>query len=99
MVIQMNIDINTVKINECVNDSKIIISNIKFKIDDLYKKLNNMPIETCEWTGTSAQKFIDHVNIDKIQYMNLIKNLEQLINILDSASENYTSKASNLKRI
>lgn len=65
------IEVNTTKLRECGNDIMSIANSLENDINDLFDRINNMPVNTYEWTGEAAMAFAKRAKLEKQQYIEL----------------------------
>lgn len=65
------IEADTNKMRECGNDIMQLAIEIGEQFNNLFNRIQNMPVKTGEWTGVAASTFVSSVLSEKAQYMQL----------------------------
>lgn len=65
------IEADTNKMRECGNDIMQLAIEIGDQFNNLFNRIQNMPVKTGEWTGVAASTFVSSVLAEKAQYMQL----------------------------
>lgn len=88
-----SVSIDTVKLRECGNDVMQLSANLNEVLNELYKRIDSMPEKTLEWTGSSAQRFVQKVDVEKIEYLKLKQIIYDYGKYLVVAADRYDDAA------
>ena len=72
-----------VNIEKLEDTSKKIIDLVNqydIEITNLFKMLSNVPYETREWVGQSAQYYFKTISLDKVDFLNFGNNIRSFAN-------------------
>ena len=69
------INIDTKEMRECGQKIMKKSTEINEIINELFFRIANMPVNTREWIGTSANEFVRKVSIQKRDYINIKNNI------------------------
>ena len=73
-----SLDVDTVKMRECGQEIIDITRNLNEQFNGLFSRISNIPLNTHEWVGESANEFVKLSKIDKAQYINFNNELYKL---------------------
>lgn len=82
------INIDSIKMRECGKDIVSVSSTLNELFNEFFSRISNMPINTGEWVGKSADEFVRLARIDKAQYINFNNDLYNLGKFLIEQSYN-----------
>ena len=67
-----NMDVDTSKMNDWGYNIISLVNEYEEAINMLYERINNMPTQSQEWVGTSAERFAQKLcKVEKKQYDDL----------------------------
>ncbi len=93
----MIINVDTNKIRDCGKDMVEVADYYKVNINNLFERINGVPVKTKEWVGEASKNYVFKLTKEKRYYDNYGKCLnalgEDLINYADELE-----KAVNLTR-
>lgn len=69
------INVDTEKMRNCGNEIIDLVEEFKATLDAMFTRIENVPLNTKEWVGDSANLFASLANKDKIQYYNYATSL------------------------
>lgn len=67
--------VNTNEVEDANKDFKNLVNQFNEQINDLYKRLSEVPTISREWFGNQANYYFRVVNQDKRQYNNFVNKL------------------------
>lgn len=91
----MKIELNTVKVYNTGSDILAQTKDLKNKLDLFFNRIQKMPTETQEWTGTAAELFVKNVKYDSQKYYDLANELTKYGDFLCSLVNNIRNKFGN----
>ena len=68
---------NTQKIKEIGSEIVGLANEYNVKITELFKKLSTFPYDTKAWNGIPAEKYAEHVSLEKVIYTNFADELKE----------------------
>lgn len=84
------LSVDTDRLKKCGNDIVKLSNELDILLEQLYSKIYNMPIVTCEWVGASAELFARQaINVDKPVSFEFKKRLCDFGTDLISAANKY----------
>lgn len=94
----MKINVDTIKMRECGKDIIKITNTLNELYNGLFSRISNMPTNTGEWVGESADKFVTLANIDKVQYLNYNNEIAKMGKLLVDYSYKFENDCNNVRR-
>ena len=83
------IEIDTGKLQEIGYKIQDDVKRVNDKLNDLFKRIENVPVITGEWVGASSIKFVNLAKLEKSKYYKLKDDIniygKFLCNLSDSA--------------
>lgn len=83
-----NFEIDTDKMREIASNILAKTEDLNQDLDSLYKKVENINNTSGEWTGNSAEGFVNSVKVEKQNYYDLKNTLVDYANYLISEANN-----------
>ena len=93
-----DINIDTVKINECGQDLVKLSNEMNMIINQMFTRINNISGSEGIWVGPGAEKFKQYANIDKKQYTTFIDNFYKFGKYLIDYSSSYEQLIKGVKK-
>lgn len=88
-----NLVVDTTKLNESGTNIQELAKELNEEFNALFSRISNMNTKTMEWIGPSSQNYIQRTNLEKIQYINLVKTINNYGKLLISAANAYEKAA------
>lgn len=92
------INIDTVKMKEKGNEIIAQVEELKLTINEMFRRIENIPNATLEWTGDSAYQFVALAKLDKVQYYNYADDLYKYGKYLIDCAENFEKLIKEIRR-
>ena len=88
-----NLVVDTIKLRESGNNIQALAKELNEAFNALYSRISNMNTKTMEWIGPSSENYIQRANLEKIQYINLVKTINSYGKVLINAANSYEKAA------
>ncbi len=92
-----NINVDTIKIKESAKDILNLSKEFNELIDVFFSRIANMNTNTGEWIGNASNEFIRISNIQKTDYKNFVKALNDYGNFLSMCASQYENCIKNME--
>lgn len=89
-----SVNVDTVKLRECGNDVMQLSAHLNEVLNELYKRIDSMPEKTLEWTGNSAERFVQKLDMEKREYLKLKQIIYEYGKHMVIAADRYENAAS-----
>lgn len=77
--------INTTEVERTAKEINSLASEFQSEINNLYKRLSEVPTITKEWTGRKSEFYFDKIGKDKIKYTEIANTISELGLLLSSS--------------
>ena len=90
--------IDTKKLREDAEALDKSFANLKKLFDDLFEMLLDINKKGKVWTGSVANKYVNGLSYDKIEFMNYLSDLKEYSNFMTSAADEYDNDVWRIKQ-
>ena len=93
----MAVNIDTQKMRNCGNDMLKLVEELRATYTNMFNELSNVS-NSRVWIGDNAEKFINSLVKDKLEFMNYVNSLAKYGNYLLDSSAQYEKTINGVNR-